>query len=624
MASKESRKIWRNMVRMKAFEKFAEIEIILEVTEKHKMWLEDYKGLNYSIAVDGQHLMKWQTEAKKYEMFESRINCIGRKPNRCVIEFDGEDSLAKENLEATYKRLKDLGYGFIRSTHKGKSDYLWIEFIRDMKDKEIEQFFYWVAPKGSKIDANFASSHKVFPVLFAIHWKHSYQREMPIEFFEGNQVDFDALGLSKVKVPKRTIEKKGFEYEIIEKEYSLEEIEEAGKKLGKVYYEIIDLMKQYIDTKEENYKLIALWIIGTYCHNNFNTFPYLFINAMRGSGKTRLLGFIAALAKNASMQSHMSEAVLFRTAKGNTLIIDEFEHINNKEKIILRELLNSAYKKGMKIKRMKKVYKERQEKQEVEEFELYAPIVMANIHGMDEVLGDRCLTLILEKSQNPTITKIAEDFDFNVRFNNIRRDLVSLVPCRYAKKHYNTLITTWNDYVRSYNDTTTLHTLTTQTTQTTLKLFKKIYNTGIYGRNFELMFPLIILADGLKEEILNDILEISGEIIKNKREDEFAESKDVFLIDFISHQIQWRFDFISIKAITIKFREFLGESEDEERWLNDKWIGRALKRLNLYTDKRRIANGREVLLNVDKAKEKIKMFKSSTEHEETKKETIAN
>ena len=201
---------------------------------------------------------------------------------------------------------------------------------------------------------------------------------------------------------------------------------------------------------------------------------------------------------------------------------------------------------------------------------------------------------------------------------------MSLVPCRYAKKHYNTLITTWNDYVRSYNDTTTLHTLTTQTTQTTLKLFKKIYNTGIYGRNFELMFPLIILADGLKEEILNDILEISGEIIKNKREDEFAESKDVFLIDFISHQIQWRFDFISIKAITIKFREFLGESEDEERWLNVKWIGRALKRLNLYTDKRRIANGREVLLNVDKAKEKIKMFKSSTEHEETKKETIAN
>ena len=34
------------------------------------------------------------------------------------------------------------------------------------------------------------------------------------------------------------------------------------------------------------------------------------------------------------------------------------------------------------------------EQQVVEEFEPYRPIIMANIWGMDEVLGERCIQLI--------------------------------------------------------------------------------------------------------------------------------------------------------------------------------------------------------------------------------------
>ena len=41
--------------------------------------------------------------------------------------------------------------------------------------------------------------------------------------------------------------------------------------------------------KEEYYDLVAVWIIGTYCMPGFETYPYLFINAQKGSGKTRLL-----------------------------------------------------------------------------------------------------------------------------------------------------------------------------------------------------------------------------------------------------------------------------------------------------------------------------------------------
>ena len=117
---------------------------------------------------------------------------------------------------------------------------------------------------------------------------------------------------------------------------------------------------------------------------------------MRGSGKTRILKLIASMSKNGEVLGSLSEAVLFRTAKGRTICIDEFEKVGSHENQALRELLNAAYKKGQKIKRMKKAGDE----YVVEEFDIYTPICMANIWGMDEVLGDRCITIVLEKSND--------------------------------------------------------------------------------------------------------------------------------------------------------------------------------------------------------------------------------
>jgi len=61
--------------------------------------------------------------------------------------------------------------------------------------------------------------------------------------------------------------------------------EEAKKILRGVYGQIIDILKEYSDLEEHNYKIIALWIIGTYMHDQFSSYPYLFLNAMKGSGK---------------------------------------------------------------------------------------------------------------------------------------------------------------------------------------------------------------------------------------------------------------------------------------------------------------------------------------------------
>jgi len=197
-----------------AFHNFKNIEKLPTIQEKHRAWLRAYEGFNYSIAENEIHKMKWKTDPKTYydKIWQPQINCIKERKDRTRIEFDGDSTRAKECLGLVQKKLEEEKWGYIKSTHKGKCDYLWIEFDRELKDKEKEAFLVWIQPNDSVIDLNFSSSKKMFAVLYATHWRHSLQREMPIKFFEGNKVPFDNLNIVPKKVKKQTIKNKGFTY----------------------------------------------------------------------------------------------------------------------------------------------------------------------------------------------------------------------------------------------------------------------------------------------------------------------------------------------------------------------------------------------------------------------------
>lgn len=399
-------------------------------------------------------------------------------------------------------------------------------------------------------------------------------------------------------------------------DYKTEEVkdkEEFDKqKLNENYLTIIDVLREFIDMREDYYPLIATWIIGTYIYEEFETYPYLFLNAMRGSGKTRTLKLISRLANNGEILSSIREAVLFRTAKGRTICIDEFEGLMGKENQALRELLNAAYKKGNKVKRMKKV----KEDYEVEEFEVYTPICMANIWGMEEVLGDRCIQLILEKSNDPIKTKLIENFDRDKRILAIKANFKAIQCSLCSVVTEKNMHLDWNNYLLGKRETTlnthtTTTTTTTQTTQLTTKrrdFFDKIINSEIQGRNLEVALPLLTIAYILGNKHFENLLKIVIEIVEERKLEEMTESKDVQLIDYVS-QVDSLGNFIAVAKITHEFRDYLNLSEKEEYWLNSKWLGRALKRLALTKKKRRTHRGIEVILDVDKAKEKLKIFK---------------
>lgn len=407
------------------------------------------------------------------------------------------------------------------------------------------------------------------------------------------------------------------EEDIIEKIDDAEN-EEMKILLGETYEKIKEVLQRYVKLKDDDYELVAIWIIGTYCIKSFETFPYLFINAQKGSGKTRLLKLIEALSNKGELLTSMREAVLFRIATDDkTILIDELEGLDRKENAPLKELLNACYKRGTKVYRMRK----KGEEYIPEAFYPFTPIAIANISGLDDVLGDRCITIRLDKSAKSVYSLRQEDFTKSLLITSIKSnfELFSVVLCSLCSAVFTQ--TEWNNYIDLVYPTTTLTTLTTLTTSFTrekeisasvVSVYNKIIESGINGRHLELVFPLLIVSLMINNDVFEKILKIAKTKFEKKQEDDIMESDDVSLIEFISKMKsnidydRYRF----IHKITEEFRYFLGiRKEREQEDINSKWVGRALKRLGLIIDKKRLSSGMEVRLNIIKAEKLLDNLK---------------
>jgi hypothetical protein len=380
--------------------------------------------------------------------------------------------------------------------------------------------------------------------------------------------------------------------------YDLEaDIRMFKNRLKDGYRTIKDILMKYCDLEERYYPVISLWIVGTYAHDSFETYPYLFINASKGSGKSRLLRLISVLSKNGKLLGSMTESALFRGSKGNTLCIDEFENIQSDEKGALRELLNAAYKKGMTIERFRKKKTPEGEKYEVEAFDVYTPIAMANISGMESVLADRCISLLLEKSSNTRITRLIEDFKNDFTIIEIKKTLEKLKKELEVVIERSNLGKDWNDHVLGIFRE---HSKNTELTE----FFQKIDATEIEGRNLELLLPLYFIAYLIddEKEALETIIKISKELVMEKEEEELLENSDKilikFLIDKIAHDLEY-LDYVSTSKISSQFKEYMGEGNE---WANPKWVGKSIKRMKLIKNKKRESRGIKILLDHENKK----------------------
>ncbi len=128
----------------------------------------------------------------------------------------------------------------------------------------------------------------------------------------------------------------------------------------------------------------ALWSIGTFMFDEFDSFPYLSITSpVKRCGKTRFGELLELLSCRPIMSVNMSEAALFRSIDSDqpTIIIDEAESLRNRNSErsqSLLSILQAGFRKGASVPRC--VGKSH----DVEKFSVYCPKAILAIGNLPD------------------------------------------------------------------------------------------------------------------------------------------------------------------------------------------------------------------------------------------------
>lgn len=155
------------------------------------------------------------------------------------------------------------------------------------------------------------------------------------------------------------------------------------------------------------YKLLALWIYGTYMYELFAEYPYLYLTGNKGTGKSTLDNVIYSYGFNAKFAVKITEAAMGRliNAEGGTLIMDELESLTSRSKSLQNGI--SGLLKGGYSKSTGRDYKTVMVKNGiVEGFSVYSPKVISNIFGLEDVLHDRVIEIQMQPASVDVINSL--------------------------------------------------------------------------------------------------------------------------------------------------------------------------------------------------------------------------
>lgn len=189
------------------------------------------------------------------------------------------------------------------------------------------------------------------------------------------------------------------------------------------YNKIKAHMQRYIVFEDTRfYSILTLWVIGTYFYKIFRYYPYIWLNADKGSGKTRVMEVILPLAFNAVMAVNHSEASVFRLVDvdGATLLIDEFEKLKKDKQQGILTLLNSGFNSEATVIRNER----KGDTFKPTPFSSYSPKMFAGINDISDVLMDRCIRIkMLKKPKGVEIARYKVDDVTSQFLKNLRDDL---------------------------------------------------------------------------------------------------------------------------------------------------------------------------------------------------------
>lgn len=342
------------------------------------------------------------------------------------------------------------------------------------------------------------------------------------------------------------------------------------KKTGKInplspFMQISQIFNKYIEYPENNTEsILALWTMGTYVHQMFQTYPYILFSGTQESGKTKNLNIMERLCFNAKLWSDTTSANIFRVVHNlsATLLLDEAENLkntkNSEKAESIRLLLNSGNKKGATASRQEK--NEKGKFFEVE-YHIFSPKAIACITGLESVLGSRCILICMIRGGNihiinREVTENSEDWAY-----------IRNLCYRFALEYFQDI------YAIYTNDNN----------------FKQIKN--INGRELEKWKSLLSISLFLEKHGGHGLFETVCEIAQEKGKEKPSGLKyweENTLLYLKKNSLNENEEFI------ITTTDILEELENDLSIKNympsSKTIGIFLKKFNLIKDKKKINN----------------------------------
>lgn len=167
-----------------------------------------------------------------------------------------------------------------------------------------------------------------------------------------------------------------------------------------VYSKVKDALAMFIDFADPAvYGLITTWIIGTYFHRLFHTYPFLSIFGYKETGKSKTQEVLEQLCMGAYKTRSVSVASLADTIDGTrgTFILDQAEILSEKNYADLLGILADSYTVGGGRRRI--VVISSSGTRRVVEFETYGPKCFASTKDIDADLKDRTIEIVMVKAK---------------------------------------------------------------------------------------------------------------------------------------------------------------------------------------------------------------------------------
>lgn len=211
--------------------------------------------------------------------------------------------------------------------------------------------------------------------------------------------------------------------------------------------EIDEAIMKHLSMPDPERILVKRWNEGTYFYDVFDAFPIQNILGISESGKSRLCLLNLALSYHAEPLIDPTEATIFRSKEEDrvSLIIDEAEYLNHPHLYqTLRILINASYSKySGYVSR----YDEINGKRVKRRFDLYSPMCISGIAGLEGVTLSRAFSIVMQRATkdfpkaNPNDYRLLRDklyvlrirHPFEIRELYEKTDISHIVSARFEE-----------------------------------------------------------------------------------------------------------------------------------------------------------------------------------------------